>query len=1048
VAEDLGKLYYQVGVDTKDLTRAEREMEDFGTGARKAEKDVDSLGRGTKDATGKMSTGFGSAKTAIVGMIGAYAGFAAAKSAITGIISTTAEFSKSISNLSAITGATGKDLQFYSDQAKEIGKTTSLSASQAAEAFKLIASAKPDLLSSAASLAAVTKEAVTLAEAAGIGLPDAAKALGSALNQFQLPASDANRVINALAASSKLGAAEVTSVTEAMRNAGSTANSLGVSFEETVAGIQALAAAGIQGADAGTALRQVMLQLESSGNDNLRPSIVGLSGALENLSSEQLDTVQLMDLVGKEAFRAAASLLVQKDVVRDLTGAITGTNVATEQAATNMDNLSGDSKAAASAFEALQIAIGESFEPAMRSATQATTEFISGWADADRIGSAIDTIKTVAEALAVVLVARMIPAVVESGVAFSVSTGQSIAYQAALARMAGVSGTAAIATGVLRGAMGLVGGQVGVAAIASYGVYKLVDAYIDHNKEAERAAAVAMLVEGGFYDLGEEAAAYAEKVNKATQSLRGYIAAGGALSGMSAKMLKEQADRIAALNKEKTATDSVTGATASLSEEQQKAKDKTDGYIASLRNQIQVAGMTSRAAAIFNAVTGESIDLTAEQTSEVATLAAELFDLKEVTKKTTDKTEDLNKGLREQLTALEMTARAAAIYNAVIKLGTEATAEQIVEAATLTARIYDLGAAKDAATTAAAKLDAQNEKTTRNAQEKYNSMRDSLAGYFTDIALNGENAFEKIKQAAITTVARIVAEWAAVKALSFLGISSPGGGGGGGGIAGTVTSSVISAGVKSVAGSIFGGGTAAAGATATGGGLAGLGSSAVALATNPVTLAIVAAAVAAKLLDGGGTMSSNAGMLTQDLGHAGSFDIPAFASGADFTGFSRRSGQDDALGTINAFRDMDAQLTAQYIAKNGIAPNLKASDFIGYDETGSGRGAFFGNASEEGGGRGTPLQKQLEQFGARWLELAGIDGSHANGLNRVPFDGYIAELHQGERVSTESEANAQDSMMGGMMTELRRIAESVKRTADTLTRVTRDGDALLTEPLT
>jgi len=37
--------------------------------------------------------------------------------------------------------------------------------------------------------------------------------------------------------------------------------------------------------------------------------------------------------------------------------------------------------------------------------------------------------------------------------------------------------------------------------------------------------------------------------------------------------------------------------------------------------------------------------------------------------------------------------------------------------------------------------------------------------------------------------------------------------------------------------------------------------------------------------------------------------------------------------------------------------------------------------------------------------------------------------------------------MGGMMTELRRIAESVKRTADTLTRVTRDGNALLTEPL-
>ena len=34
-----------------------------------------------------------------------------------------------------------------------------------------------------------------------------------------------------------------------------------------------------------------------------------------------------------------------------------------------------------------------------------------------------------------------------------------------------------------------------------------------------------------------------------------------------------------------------------------------------------------------------------------------------------------------------------------------------------------------------------------------------------------------------------------------------------------------------------------------------------------------------------------------------------------------------------------------------------------------------------------------------------INGSHRNGLERVPFDGYIAELHQGERVLTSEEAS-------------------------------------------
>ena len=38
--------------------------------------------------------------------------------------------------------------------------------------------------------------------------------------------------------------------------------------------------------------------------------------------------------------------------------------------------------------------------------------------------------------------------------------------------------------------------------------------------------------------------------------------------------------------------------------------------------------------------------------------------------------------------------------------------------------------------------------------------------------------------------------------------------------------------------------------------------------------------------------------------------------------------------------------------------------------------------------------------------LTSIDGSHANGLGYVPFDGYIAQLHQGEMVLTASQANA------------------------------------------
>lgn len=51
-----------------------------------------------------------------------------------------------------------------------------------------------------------------------------------------------------------------------------------------------------------------------------------------------------------------------------------------------------------------------------------------------------------------------------------------------------------------------------------------------------------------------------------------------------------------------------------------------------------------------------------------------------------------------------------------------------------------------------------------------------------------------------------------------------------------------------------------------------------------------------------------------------------------------------------------------------------------------------------------------QRYQQRW----GLNGSHAGGLDYVPFDGYVAELHQGEAVLTAGEANfLRDAMASG-----------------------------------
>ena len=53
--------------------------------------------------------------------------------------------------------------------------------------------------------------------------------------------------------------------------------------------------------------------------------------------------------------------------------------------------------------------------------------------------------------------------------------------------------------------------------------------------------------------------------------------------------------------------------------------------------------------------------------------------------------------------------------------------------------------------------------------------------------------------------------------------------------------------------------------------------------------------------------------------------------------------------------------------------------------------------------------------------IAKVNGSHANGLNYVPFDGYIAELHKGERVLTKDE---NESIFGSLRNRLHSATQS------------------------
>ena len=490
---------------------------------------------------------------------------------------------------------------------------------------------------------------------------------------------------------------------------------------------------------------------------------------------------------------------------------------------------------------------------------------------------------------------------------------------------------------------------------------------------------------------------------------------------------------------------------------------------------------------------------------------------------------------REEI-QLVLSERQQAIYQAVMRDGITLTGEQMIAIEASVNALYDQRDATAAVTaeaernqgavelwtklsTAGAEQRAAAEIESQKRQEEaITRTHEYLTTSFIDIFNNGQNAFDNIAKAFSTMIQRMLAEWAASKLMNLIGMGSGTATANPFAAIGSAISSAIGGTAASAAGTAAAGaaGTAAAGAaggaaagtgigatiasaagsvgTAITGGAAAVGSAisggasaaTAMIVANPLLAAAALAAAAAAALAKKPTTSSNAGLLIHDAPGASAdrkFAVDAFASGFAPIGFARREDQASANEVIDVFRKYDSSLTE--IAKAaGLNVNFSNNPFGGFDEKGQGSGLFLGTAAEEKKGvTSAPMSEQLTKFTKQWVEALGgqvspadrefllssgsadvlleraatlgqaergrLDGIGFGGIRNVPFNGFRAELHKGEEVLTASDPRNRNnggmmSEMRDMLTEMRNMAFYTKRTADLLLRVTRDGDSLVT----
>lgn len=314
-------------------------------------------------------------------------------------LKTAADFEQAMANVNAIANGTEKDLQTLTSAAQELGRTTSFSASEAAEGMSFLAMAGFETNEIVAAMPGL----LNAAAAGATDLATTSDIVSNVLSGFNIEASDTGRVADILTKTFTSSNTNLTQLGEAMKYAAPVAESLGFSIEDTATAIGFMSDAGIQASMAGTAMRGVLTRLaapsakaaevmkdlginvfDANGEmldmpDILRQFQSGLSG----LDSAQ-QTAAIQTIVGTEAMAGFLAVLGRgpDEFEKFSQGLTDSTGTASDVASKQLDTMQGQMKLLKSALEGLQIAVAEPLLPVITSMVQTITPAVGRLAEA------------------------------------------------------------------------------------------------------------------------------------------------------------------------------------------------------------------------------------------------------------------------------------------------------------------------------------------------------------------------------------------------------------------------------------------------------------------------------------------------------------------------------------------------------------------------------------------------------------------------------------------------------------------------------------------
>lgn len=316
----------------------------------------DDFDRGIKDAT-RSTKSFGESASKFLGGVAAkFLSVAAAIKVLASSIRTMATFEKANSELAAVLGKTTKEIEKLTESAMELGKRTSFTAGEVTQLQTSLAR----LGFTENQIISMQESVLKFAAAVGTDLASAADFSGSALRAFGLKASDAQDLLDLMAASCSKSALSFSKLQTSISVVAPVAHAFGLSATDTVAFLGALSNAGFDASSAATALRNILLNLADAngklaqGLGHTATTMPEIIDALVELRRKGVDLNGTLEMTDKKSVAAFNALLDGADSVRTLREELGECNGALDQMYDTMeDNLEGSVKRLGSAWDNL-----------------------------------------------------------------------------------------------------------------------------------------------------------------------------------------------------------------------------------------------------------------------------------------------------------------------------------------------------------------------------------------------------------------------------------------------------------------------------------------------------------------------------------------------------------------------------------------------------------------------------------------------------------------------------------------------------------------------